>query len=74
MKPGWKTTEFWVVVVSSLLAVGVAGGYVTPDQATSATNATGQAFEAAMKLVEALVPIVGPVVYVWSRTRIKQSM
>jgi|GEM_PF-1085520 len=33
MKPGWKTTEFWLgAVIPQLLGLAVITGVVTPDQ------------------------------------------
>lgn len=72
-KSGFFTTEFWVVVVSSLLAVAVAAGYIAPEQATQVTNATAQVLTAIADLVKVLAPIVGPLVYVWSRTKVKTA-
>lgn len=73
MKAGWKTTEFWVVIVSSVVAVAVAAGYLRPDDASAITDSTAQVFEAVARLVEVLAPIVGPLAYVWSRTKIKAA-
>lgn len=73
MKAGWKTTEFWVVIVSSVVAVAVASGYLRPDDAENITSATAQVLEAVARLVEVLAPIAGPLVYVWSRTKIKAA-
>lgn len=40
MKPGWKTTEFWLVVVHNLIyIVGGLKGVISPKIATIATIA-----------------------------------
>lgn len=72
-KSGIKTTEFWVVVIGSILAVGVAGGYVSQDQAQQVTDAAAQVLNAVVHLVEALTLIGLPVSYVWSRTKVKTN-
>jgi hypothetical protein len=72
-KPGWKTTEFWIVVVAAVLSVAVAGGYVTPDQAVGIKDAVAQTIDAVTDLVGVLTPLVGLVTYVWSRTKVKTN-
>ncbi len=74
MKAGWKTTEFWTVVVSSVLAVAVAAGYLTGDQATEISSGVVDVINAVTKLIGVLAPVVGVVTYVWSRTRVKTSV
>lgn len=73
MKPGWKTTEFWVVVVAAVLSVAVAAGVVTPEQATGIKDAVAQTIDAVANLVSVLTPLVGLVAYVWSRTKVKTN-
>lgn len=72
-KSGWKTTELLVVVVTAALSVLIAMGYVTPDQAAEIESALVETIDAVTRLVGALSPIVGAVVYVWSRTKVKTS-
>lgn len=33
MKPGWKTTEFWITAIVQLVGLCAAAGVFTPDQA-----------------------------------------
>ncbi len=70
-KPGWKTTEFWLVVLGSLLTVAVAAGWITPEQSTQISDAAAQVIEAVAALVAALMPLISVVAYVWSRTKVK---
>jgi len=70
-KPGYKTTEFWLVVVASVLSVAVAAGVLTGEQAQQITDNTAQVFDALAGLAAALTPLVGTAMYVWSRTRVK---
>jgi hypothetical protein len=71
MKPGWRTTEFWVVVAAAVLSIGTAMGLVTPDQAAEIENATAAVIDSITQLVGALTPLLGVVAYVWSRTKVK---
>jgi len=41
MKPGFKTTEFWVTIAIQLTGVLAAVGVFTPDQADSAASIAG---------------------------------
>ena len=35
-KPGWKTTEFWLVVISNLITIIIAlNGVISPEKATT---------------------------------------
>lgn len=71
MKSGIKTTEFWMVIVASLLAVVTAAGILTPTEATEIENATASVINSVTELVTALTPLIGVVSYVWSRTKVK---
>lgn len=73
MKPGYKTTEFYLVIISSVLAVAVAAGYVSSGEATEISNSAAQVIEAVSKLVGALAPVISVVSYVWSRTKVKAA-
>lgn len=70
-KPGWKTSEFWVVVVAALLSVAVALGLVTPAESVEIENAVSAVIDSITQLVSALTPLIGVVAYVWSRTKVK---
>lgn len=52
MKPGWKTTEFWTSVATSLTGLATTLGYLTPEQATP--------------LVQAVTQIAGAIIMVFS--------
>ena len=42
VKPGWQSTEFWVTIVTSLISVLAAGGYISPADAETATGGATQ--------------------------------
>ena len=65
IKSGYKTTEFWVTLLTSLVSIALAFGYLTNEQAT--------------ELAKVIVPISGIVVsgilafkYTDSRTKLKK--
>jgi hypothetical protein len=62
MKPGYKTTEFWITMLIQLLGIGTLTGVVTPDQSTVIADAAGQGAEIATTgytQVMALIAMVG---------------
>jgi len=42
VKPGWKSTEFWVTVVTSLISILAAGGFISVDDAETAQGGATQ--------------------------------
>ena len=42
MKPGWKTSEFWVTIAVQLAGVLATMGIFTPDQSDAMTEAITQ--------------------------------
>jgi len=70
-KPGWKTSEFWLVVASAVLTVAVAGGYITIEQSQQINSALAETINAVAELVTALMPVAGLVMYIWSRAKVK---
>lgn len=72
-KPGWKTTEFWAVVVLAVLSVAVAAGVITPEQSEQISNAVVQTIDAVANLVSVLAPLAGVIMYIWSRTMVKTN-
>lgn len=64
VKPGWKTTEFWVQVAAQIIAFMVAIGVLASDKA-----------DAVMKVIGAVVAVIasigGAVSYGINRTNLK---
>lgn len=73
MKSGIKTTEFWMVLVGSLLAVVVATGLLTPEEGEAVTNATTEVVKALSVLAGVLAPILGPIFYSNGRAKVKAA-
>ena len=65
-KPGYKTTEFWITILSQLFGILAAAGFITPDQA----GALGQA---AIQLGGLVVLVGGAFGYSISRGQAKTS-
>lgn len=73
MKAGWKTTEFWMVVVSAILMVMVAGGYVTVEESEAISSAVAETINAVANLAVSLAPVAGMIMYIWSRGKVKSK-
>ena len=63
VKPGWKTTEFWLSVVAMLLGVLVSSGVLTPLGTK----------HWAVKLVALLISALAAMGYGASRAAVKKS-
>lgn len=66
-KPGYKTTELYVTLITTLIAVLVATGTLSPEEGEDLKGAINSAIQAALALAGALTPIA----YVISRTYVK---
>ena len=71
MKTGLLTTEFWLTLVGSVVAVVVALNYISADQGQQVTSAAGEVIKALAGLVAVLAPILGPIFYSISRAIVK---
>lgn len=54
MKPGYKTTEFWIVVCIILFCLLLASGYLKPSHLTTATERIQQGADALPGLIGAV--------------------
>lgn len=66
MKSGWKTSEFWTAILSSLVGIMVVLGWITPEMQSGLSEAIAQA-------VGGLISIVATVAYIFSRTKVKSE-
>ncbi len=71
MKSGVKTTEFWMVLVGSLIAVAVALGALTLEEGEAVSSATSEVVKALTVLAGVLAPILGPIFYSNGRAKVK---
>ena len=66
MKPGYKTTEFWVTLITQILGILQMFGVIKPEEAVGLTQGTGQIVGGVMTVA----PAIG---YAISRGRAKQK-
>jgi len=66
MKEGYKTTEFWVTLVTSIVGLLVLLGIITPDKSTEIVTLTQQIIASVM----IIVPQIG---YILSRGKAKSG-
>ena len=66
VKDGWKTSEFWVSLITALCGVCIIFGVFN-------TNDINDFLQAAEKLAGSLMALISTVVYTFSRTKIKQN-
>ena len=70
MKPGWKTSEFYVTIITALSSIAVAFGVLSQAEATELAAAVGQVVAAVIGLVGAVLPVVA---YVKGRSAVKEA-
>ena len=70
MKPGYKTSEFYVTIFAALGSLAVAFGVLAQGEADSLVSAIGQVASAVIVFVGAVQPIVA---YVKGRAEVKAS-
>lgn len=73
MKNGAKTTEFWLTLVASLVAVVVATGVLTPEEGEAISSATAEVIKAVTVLAGVLAPIVSAGIYTNGRSKVKAA-
>jgi len=71
MKPGYKTSEFYVAIFAAVGAIAVAFGVLTQVETDTATAAIGQLASAVIALEAALQPVIA---YIKGRAAIKEAV
>ena len=64
VKPGWKTTEFWLSIVTAVLGIVVMLGYITPEQSTTLGTAISS-------IVGGVMTVISTIGYALSRAKTK---
>lgn len=64
IKPGYKTTEFWITMVQSIAGIAVTVGVFTPDIADTLVKGI-------TSVVGGVVAIISVVSYIRGRTEVK---
>jgi hypothetical protein len=67
MKAGWKTTEFWIALVATLLGLGMSSGLLP------STFPQGDVSSATENIAGAVVAIAAIIRYLNSRTEVKKA-
>jgi len=65
-KPGWQTSELWITAGANVIALLALGGVFENADMVQVTDNFTQA-------VGGIFGVIANVVYIWSRTRIKQT-
>lgn len=68
MKPGYKTTEFWLAVIAQIVPLLVMFGVFTAGEGEQAQNAMSEAVKAVFALGASAAPIWR---YIQSREQVK---
>lgn len=64
MKPGYKSTEFWLTVASLLVTVGSITGVIGTDDVSGV-------LQAAQNIVLAVFSAISAAIYIWGRVMVK---
>jgi len=70
MKPGFKTSEFWLTVLAGVFGVVVLFGALTGSEADSIVAAVELLIKSVTGLVVALAPLIA---YIKGRAEVKQA-
>lgn len=74
LKPGYVTSEFFLTAVSSLVGLGIMLGYISPEQGQTLQENAKILIDAIEIGIGALLAIVPVIVYIASRTNLKNSV
>jgi hypothetical protein len=65
IRPGWKTTEFWVAIATQIAAFLGFMGWITPDMQQEMPLFVGQ-------IAMGVIGMAAIIMYIWSRTQVKK--
>ena len=66
MKPGYKTTEFWLTLLAQIIGLLTMTGVIKPEEATPYLQGGGQ-------LVGGLMTVIPQIAYAFSRGKAKTT-
>jgi hypothetical protein len=66
VKPGYKTTEFWMSIGTTIAGILVILGWITPEMQQQLPEIIGKASGG-------IIALVSLISYIWSRTSVKNS-
>ena len=67
MKPGWKTSEFWIALLMQLAGVGVITGHLTTEQIQLLQES------GIVPLASGIFMAIGGAAYIWGRSWLKSK-
>lgn len=70
IKPGYKTSEFYIALVGPAISLLIAFGVISPDQGEEIESAAVQLIMAIFAVIVAVAPVV---TYIWSRAKVKSA-
>ena len=70
VKPGYKTTEFWITLLGQAVALGVVFGIVQPQDQGTIADAAGKAVQGVFALIVSGATILS---YISARVRLKDK-
>ena len=70
-KPGWKTTEFWVTVATSIAGLLAMAGVIKPEQASAIGSAAPQLSDLLLQAVGLITALGASFGYSMSRGKAK---
>ena len=71
MKPGYKTSEFWLALVAQILPLLVITGLLTTEEVVALQDATMETVKVVGSLVVALIPLWR---YIDGRAKVKSGV
>lgn len=71
IKPGYKTTEFWISLAANVVALLVIMGIVTPESQADLVEATSRIVEGVFAVITSVTAIIA---YIRSRTKVKNEV
>lgn len=70
IKPGIKTTEFWIAILAQAVPLFVLFGWMTPTEGEAFTLSLTNAIVAAVAMITALAPLIQ---YINGRAKVKAA-
>jgi hypothetical protein len=70
MKPGYKTSEFWIALVAQIIPFMILFGVVTADEAETVNESITQLIAAIFAAAASIAPIVA---YIQGRAKVKAN-
>lgn len=74
MKPGFKTSEFWVTVMSQIVGLLIMTGHITPQDGVSINNNFNIAITSIINFITAMYMLYTTVEYIRGRIKLKQTL